>query len=127
MVNKMSDKFVHSIKAFSDSRYEYYRLTKNLGNLEKGAIFYHDPDDCYFGSPAQGCIKLCWTPDGNCYRYCGGAVIFHYDFVDSDLFERADKSDICSLIDALRPGKYELVVESNGDWNIKKRSMTIDD
>ena len=77
---------VHSIRAFSDPKYTYYRLTRDLGELKEGAIFYHDPDDSCLGSPAQGCIKLCWASNGNCYRYCGGAVIFHWDFANSDLW-----------------------------------------
>lgn len=107
---------VHSIRAFSDPKYTYYRLTRDLGELKEGAIFYHDPDDSCLGSPAQGCLKLCWASNGNCYRYCGGAVIFHWDFVNSDLFEKIDEKDFNILINSLSPGKYELVVENDGSW-----------
>ena len=81
------------IKALSDPKYDYYRLTKDFGVLKAGAIFYHDPDDDVYGSIAQGCLKLCWTPDGNCYgspAIAGETVILHYIFANTDWFEKVD-------------------------------------
>ena len=79
------------IKAFSDKKYDYYRLTKDFGVLKKGAIFYHDPDDHTRGSQRDGCLLLCWTPDGNCYGgICGGTVALHYSFAKTDWFEKVD-------------------------------------
>ena len=114
-----------SIRAFSDPQYDYYRLTKDIGLLKAGDIFYHDPDDHIYGSVAQGCLKNCWTPDGNCRDICGGTVIFHYDFVNSDLFEKTDGS-IEDLIKSLSVGRYELTVESNGRYVIRRCGRTIE-
>lgn len=85
------------MRAFSNGKYDYYELMKPLGLskcgdeyiLPKGAIFVHDKDDDKLGSAAQGCLKLCWKPDGNCYgTICGETVIFHASFKDSDLFRK---------------------------------------
>lgn len=84
----------NSIRAFSDERYDYYELTTDLGGIvPKGAIFVHDTDDTENGSIAEGCLKLCWTPDGNVYfdrtnGVCGGTVIFHALFTKSDMFRK---------------------------------------
>lgn len=84
----------HGIRAFSDPRYDYYELQKDLeGLVPKGAIFVHDVDDQVYGSIANGCLKLCWTPDGNTYRgnlgsLCAGTVIFHTAFSRTSLFKR---------------------------------------
>ena len=68
---------LETVRAFSDSRYDYYRLTKPFGMLPVGTIFVHDPDDNMYGSPAQGCLKNCWAPDGSCYGgLCGGLCSF---------------------------------------------------
>ena len=89
MINK------NGIRAFSDKNYDYYELTVNLGLdkrkgnfiLPKGSVFVHDEDDCEHGSTAQGCLKLCWTPDGNCYGWlCANTVIFHAALKDSNMF-----------------------------------------
>lgn len=100
------------VRAFSDKKYDYYKLTKSLGFndsgygieqyiLPKGAIFYHDKDDSVRGSIAEGCLKNCWTPDGNCYGCIGGdSMSFHASFRKTDLFElvqRADDSKIDKL------------------------------
>lgn len=83
------------MRAFSDEKYDYYELMKPLGLdrnsgkyiLPKGSIFVYDKDDNKLGSIAEGCLKLCWTPDGNCYgTICGETVIFHASFKDSDMF-----------------------------------------
>ncbi|MCM1222540.1 MAG: hypothetical protein NC548_49530 [Lachnospiraceae bacterium] len=85
------------IEAFSDPRFDYYELQEDLANIvPKGAIFVHDTEDQENGSIAEGCLKLCWTPDGNCYSserlgsvgLCGGTVIFHASFKDSTMFKR---------------------------------------
>jgi len=58
----------NSIRAFSDEKYDYYELMQDLGGIvPKGAIFVHDTDDTENGSIAEGCLKLCWTPNGNVY------------------------------------------------------------
>ena len=87
-----------AIRAFSDNNEDFYRLTKDLGMLKAGSIFHHDRYDDIRGSVADGCLKLCWTPDGDCYGgLCGGTVVFHTSFIESDLFERAEPSveNIC--------------------------------
>lgn len=85
------------IRAFSDPRFDYYELQVDLANIvPKGAIFVHDTEDRENGSIADGCLKLCWTPDGNCYYserlagsgLCGGTVVFHSSFKDTTMFER---------------------------------------
>ena len=91
-----------AIRAFSDTDYAYHRLTQDLTDLlPKGAIFVHDPNDSIYGSISEGCLKLCWTPDGNCYgNLCAGTVIFHYAFVRTDMFERVDIKELNSSFDA---------------------------
>lgn len=87
-----------SCRAYSDKRYDYYRLTQDLGGaVPAGAIFVHDTDDHISGSPACGCLKLCWTKDGNCFKgknhtIGGGTVVFHASFINSDMFEIVSSS-----------------------------------
>lgn len=109
-----------TIRAFSDSRYDYYRLTKPFGMLPAGTIFVHDPDDNMYGSLARGCLKNCWTPDGNCYgSLCGGTVFLHYDFVDTDWFEKVGHT-FSDMIKDIPKGTYELKVYSAGEWSLTK-------
>lgn len=88
------------LKAFSDVNLEYYELTKPLaGILPKGAVFVHDPNDTVYGSLGEGCLKLCWTPNGNIYYgedegICGGSVILHYAFAKSSLFKKISKERV---------------------------------
>lgn len=89
----------NGIRAFSDASYNYYELQTNLGGIvPKGAIFVHDPDDHVYGSIAEGCLKLCWTPDGNCYHtadhgICANTVIFHASFMDSPMFKKVESAN----------------------------------
>jgi len=78
------------MRALSNRKYDYYELLQDFGVLEKGAIFYHDKNDHMYGSIAEGCLKLCWTPDGDCYSgLCGDTIFLHYDFTkDEDLFRK---------------------------------------
>jgi hypothetical protein len=87
---KTIDKNARKIhRAFSDMNTDYYILQKDLGCLESGAVFYHDKSDSIRGSIGDGCLKLCWTPDGNCYGgLCGNTVIFHAGFKYSNLFKK---------------------------------------
>lgn len=85
-------------RAFSDDRYDYYELTTYLGAIgdkilvPKGAIFVHDTDDHERGSVGDGCLKLCWTPDGNSYGWlCADTIVFHANFKNSDMFKLAKK------------------------------------
>lgn len=85
------------MRAFEDNRYDYYKLLEPLGFycneylIPDGAIFVHDTDDSDRGSISEGCLKLCWTPDGNCYgSLCGDTVIFHAALRYTDLFEKVD-------------------------------------
>ena len=111
---------VESIRAFSDPKYDYYKLTKDFGILKAGTIFYHDTDDHVYGSIAEGCLKNCWTPDGNCEnRLCGGTVILHCNFINTDWFERVDRSQWI-VMGTLPPGHYEMDVHADGSWNIHK-------
>lgn len=107
-----------SIRAFTNDEYDYYRLTQDFGLLKRGTIFYHDPYDNVYGSIAKGCLKNCWTPDGNCYgELAGGTVILHYDFVNTDLFKAVELVDLGDLL----PGKYELIVHADGDYELQKK------
>lgn len=81
------------MRAFKDKRYDYYELTRPLGGDERGdyilpagAIFYHDQFDDFRGSVGNGCLKLCWTSEGDCYGLVGDTVIFHTSFIGTDLF-----------------------------------------
>lgn len=110
----------NSIRAFSDPDYDYYELTRDLHPLEKGTIFYHDKNDGVYGSITQGCLKNCWTPDGNCYGgLCGGTVIFHYCFANTDLFKKVTRNNQ-NLISSLSPGTYTLKVYGNDQWIIER-------
>lgn len=89
------------MRAFEDNRYDYYELTQPLGFshnnylIPDGAIFVHDTDDFERGSISEGCLKLCWTPDGNCYgSLCSDTVIFHAAFRHTDLFKKVDTDRI---------------------------------
>lgn len=100
------------MKAFENNKYDYYELTQPLGFrkndylIPDGAIFVHDRDDSVRGSIAEGCLKLCWTPDGNCYgKLCADTIVFHADFRHTDLFEKVSSgkiSKIKTLIDDLK-------------------------
>ena len=89
----------NGIRAFSNPTYDYYELQVDLGGIvPKGAIFVHDPDDTVRGSPAEGCLKLCWTPDGKCYRaegggICANTVVFHVAFASSPMFKKVESAD----------------------------------
>ena len=93
----------NGIRAFSNPKYDYYELTVDLeGLVPKGAIFVHDTDDSVRGSVAQGCLVLCWTPDGNCYfgnrgGLVGGSVVFHAEFRKTPMFKLAKASDTSKL------------------------------
>lgn len=85
----------NGIRAFSNNKYDYYELTKAIGCryrgtktiLPAGSVFVHDIDDHEQGSIAEGCLKLCWKPDGNCYgMLCANTVVLHAAFKDSDMF-----------------------------------------
>lgn len=109
-----------SIRAFSNPTYNYYRLTKDFGLLKAGTIFFHDPDDNVYGSIAQGCLKNCWTPDGNCDNgLCGGTVILHYRFVDTEWFEKVERTPV-TVMESLSQGHYEMDVHADGTWTITK-------
>ena len=111
---------VKTVRAFQYPEYDYYRLTRKLGPLSEGTIFFYDPDDHIYGSVAGGCLKNCWTADGNCSGgICGGTVILHNVFMKSDLFEKIERNDE-NLMNSLRPGHYEIDVCSNGEWKITK-------
>lgn len=110
-----------SCRAYEDKRYDYYRLKQDLGGIVPiGAIFVHDTDDSISGSLARGCLKLCWTKDGNCFKgkddtVCGGSVVFHAAFINSNMFELVSqcksnrlKSLIAELESELKKAKEEL-------------------
>ena len=132
---------VDGIRAFSDAKYDYYKLTQDLGGiLPKGTVFYHDPDDQECGSIGHGCLKLCWTPDGNCYHtsesngLCGGTVIFHYNFAHSPLFEKVDLREVSSTGEkvarelSLHGGRrFEVVVRRDGSWEVKSFGHSLDE
>ena len=103
------------VRAFSDPKYDYYAVTKNLawepsthGNiahylLPKGAVFYHDKEDKVRGSEANGCLKNCWTPEGGCYGYLAAdTIVFHADFIHTDMFELVKKAKVDEQADKLK-------------------------
>lgn len=112
------------LRAFSDDRYDYYALTRSLGFnnsgygikdyvLPKGSVFVHDKNDSKLGSIGEGCLKLCWTQDGNTYGgLCGETVIFHAIFKDTDLFKLVQSAkpvdDIEKLKNTIENLKFEL-------------------
>lgn len=111
---------VQSIRAFSDPGFNYYRLTKDFGCLKAGAVFFHDPDDSIYGSPAHGCLKLCWTPNGDCYdKLCGGTIALHANFIESNWFEKVDRT-VANAINNLNPGYYGVEVHADGTWTIQQ-------
>lgn len=111
---------IKTVRAFQYPEYNYYRLTRQLGTLPEGTIFFHDPDDHIYGSVAGGCLKNCWTADGDCSGgICGGTVILHNVFMSSDLFEKVERTDE-NLMSSLRPGHYEMDVYPDGTWKISK-------
>lgn len=103
------------VKAFSDPKYDYYALTRNLGwqpeehgcaagyRLPKGMIFYHDKGDEVRGSRADGCLKNCWTPQGDCYGgLCGDTIVFHAALIGTDLLELVQKAKVDEQADKLK-------------------------
>lgn len=100
-----------SIRAFSDPSLDYYELQCDFGPLPKGAIFYHDKEDSMYGSIAAGCLKLCWTPIGNCYGgLCGETVFLHVKFTKyPNIFKKVE----CPRLN-LEPGRYMVVVNEDG-------------
>jgi hypothetical protein len=66
-----------------EGNYDFYELLQDIPSIDVGAIFYWDKNDTVYGSVAEGCLKLCWTPNGNCYKgegncgLCGDTIIFH--------------------------------------------------
>ena len=109
-----------SIRALSSPEYDYYKLTKDFGLLKAGTVFYHDPNDHVYGSIANGCLKNCWTPDGDCEnKLCGGTVILHYDFIKTDWFEKIERTPMV-LMNTLKQGNYKMEVHADGSWDIHK-------
>ena len=103
-MKQMMEIMVIDMRAFENNKFEYYELTQPLGFNGKtylvpdGAIFVHDTTDKVRGSIAEGCLKLCWTPDGSCYGYlCADTVVFHADFRNTDLFKKVDMDRINKL------------------------------
>lgn len=108
---------VHAIRAFANDDYDYYRLMYDFGHLKAGAIFYLDPDDDVYGSPAGGCLKLCWTPDGDCYSMlCGGTVILHKSFIETEWFCKLEKRK--KPVVSFAPDKYKVEITEDGTIEI---------
>ncbi len=85
------------MRAFGSPYHSYYILQQDLGGiLPVGTVFVWDREDHVKGSVAEGCLKLCWTSDGNCFGnprktlLCGDTVIFHAEFRHSPMFKLAD-------------------------------------
>ena len=116
------------MRAFKDKKFDYYELTQPLGFTGKdylipdGAIFVHDTTDKVRGSLADGCLKLCWTPDGNCYgRLCADTIVFHAYFKDTDLFKKVDTDKIDRLEDVINNLEKQLSEAKNELKKIKGR------
>lgn len=109
----------NKFRPFGDKSYDYYRLKQSLGYnnsgygikkyiLPSGSIFVHDKYDTINGSPAEGCLTLCWTKDGNTYgNICGECQHFHASFRNTDLFEK--------VVDDTRKTKLEEIVSKLRD------------
>lgn len=111
---------VDSIRAFSNPKYDYYRLKHDFGLLKAGTIFYHDTDDTVYGSVLYGCLKNCWTPDGNCENgLCGGTVVLHAKFINTDWFEKVERTPAV-LMESLAQGYYRMEVHADGSWTLTK-------
>lgn len=81
------------LRAFGDQNYDYYELTQDIGFLPRGTVFVHDPNDDVRGSKSNGCLKLCWTAEGDCVgnhtqKVCGETVFFHTCFAETALFKK---------------------------------------
>lgn len=110
------------MRAFENRGYDYYELTQPLGFdgrdylIPDGAIFVHDKNDSIRGSIAEGCLKLCYTPDGQCYgSLCGDTVVFHAHFRYSDLFKKVDIQKINEL--------EELIINLENQLNEAKHRL----
>ena len=84
------------LRAFASPYHDYYILQQELGGiLPVGSVFVWDRCDHVRGSQAEGCLKLCWTSDGNCFRtplttgLCAETVVFHAEFRKTPLFKLA--------------------------------------
>ncbi|WP_346935340.1 hypothetical protein [Clostridium sp.] len=101
IINKFEERYIDKerergigkgSRAFSDCNVDYYRLNYDLEHVKRGSIFYHDKKDSIRGSLMEGCLKLCWTPDGNCYGgLCADTVVFHVNFRESNMFSKVSK------------------------------------
>lgn len=81
-------------KALASDNYDYYELTHGFGVLPAGTIFVHDKNDQERGSISNGCLVLCWTPDGNCYGgICGETVILHAAFINTPALRLVKRSE----------------------------------
>lgn len=105
------------VRAFADSQYDYYELTQSLGLdnkngqyvLPAGSIFYHDKNDSIKGSIGDGCLKLCWTPDGNCYGWiCGDSMAFHASFKNTNLFKLVQPEKYIDKVNELKSLVFDL-------------------
>ena len=89
-----------NLRAFYYPEMDYYELQRPLADIvPAGAIFVHDKSDTVFGS-AAGCLKLCYSPDGNVYicrdsgktnGVCGGAIILHSSFINTCWFKQVTR------------------------------------
>lgn len=98
------------LRAFASPYHSYYFLQQELGGiLPVGTVFVWDRFDNVRGSPAEGCLKLCWTSDGNCFRtsystgLCAESVVFHASFRKTPMFKLADNEieQLRSRVEAL--------------------------
>ena len=111
-----------SERAFSNPTHTYYKTTQDIGFLPAGTIFVHDEEDTVYGSMMQGCIKLCWSPSGDCvgisnHKICGGAVIFHYSFIEKGgLFEEVKPAQ--TEIEIMKDKIDRLEQENKKLWNM---------
>lgn len=113
------------MRALSNSKYNYYELLQDFGFLEKGAIFYHDKNDNMYGSVAEGCLKLCWTPNGNCYSgLCGDTIFLHYNFAkDKDVFRKLEPPNKPSRVDNNINWEYLIVALNFRIKELEDREM----
>lgn len=118
----------HMSRAFCDKDTEYYQLLIDIGRIRKGT---YDPEDDIRGA-WNGCLKMCWTFDGDCYNdLAADTIVFHKSMMEDETvfkkvsctFKERDYSEVtaCQLATELAAGnalynpanKYLYILDGN--------------